>query len=182
MDDHAQRINRVAIDHDAHLHKVAFAVADLVIIERGIATADALQTVVKVEHHFVQRQFVDDLRAPTDIGQLLLHAAPVLAQFQDGAEIFIGAVNRRLDPWLLNFVNAVDVGHVGGVVQLHIPRILGLAAAELQFIDHRRRGGDKVEVKFARQALLNDFQMEQPKETTAEAKAQGGAAFGFEAE
>jgi predicted RNA binding protein with dsRBD fold (UPF0201 family) len=79
VDDHAQRVDRVAIDHDAHLHKVACAVADLVIIERGIATADALEPVVKVEHNLIQRQFIDDLRPATDIGQLLLNAAPVLA-------------------------------------------------------------------------------------------------------
>jgi hypothetical protein len=42
VDDHAQRIDRVAVDEDAHLHKVAFAVADLVVIERRIAARYAL--------------------------------------------------------------------------------------------------------------------------------------------
>ena len=34
VDNHAQRVDRVAVDEDAHLHKVALAVADLVVIER----------------------------------------------------------------------------------------------------------------------------------------------------
>ena len=33
VDDHAQRVDRLAVDEDAHLDKVALAVADLVIIE-----------------------------------------------------------------------------------------------------------------------------------------------------
>ena len=64
-------------------------------------------------------------------------------------------------------------------MQLHLARIFGFRAAEFELIDHRRRGGNKVKIIFARQALLNDFKVEQPKETTTEAKAQGRAAFGF---
>ena len=140
------------------------------------------QPVVEIEHHFVERQFVGDLRAAADISQLFLDAAPVLAQFQDGAEIFVGDIDRRLDPRLLNLRDAVDVGHVGGVVQLHVARVFGLAAAQFQLVDHRRRGGDQVEVIFAGQPLLDDFEVEQPKETAAEAEAQRGAALGLEAE
>ena len=33
-----------------------------------------------------------------------------------------------------------------------------------------------------KEPFLDDFQMEQPKETAAEAEAEGGAAFGFKAE
>ena len=49
VDDHAQRVDRVAVDEDAHLDKVALAVADLVVIERRITSAYALQPVVEVE-------------------------------------------------------------------------------------------------------------------------------------
>ena len=169
VDDHAQRIDRVAVDQDAHLDKVALAVADLVVIERRITSAYALQPVVEVEHYFVERQFVDDLRAAADISQLFLHAAPVLTQFQYAAQIFVGAIDGGLDPRFLNLRDAVDVGHVGGVVQLHIARVLGLGAAEFELVDHRRRCGDEVEVELAGEAFLDDFQMEQPKETAAEA-------------
>ena len=63
VDDHAQRVDRLLVDQDAHLDEVAGAVADLLIIEAGIAAADALQPVVEVEHHFVERQLVGQLGA-----------------------------------------------------------------------------------------------------------------------
>jgi len=75
VDDHRQRIDRLVVDEDAHLDEIAGAVTDLVIVERCITAADALQPVVKVEHHLVERQFVGDLRAAADIGQILLDAA-----------------------------------------------------------------------------------------------------------
>ena len=56
-------------------------------------------------------------------------------------------------------------------MQLHLARVFGFAAAELQFIDHAGRGGDQVEVELAGQAFLDDFQMEEAKETAAEAEA-----------
>jgi hypothetical protein len=37
-----QRIDRFVVDEDAHLDEVALAVADLVIVEAGIAAADRL--------------------------------------------------------------------------------------------------------------------------------------------
>ena len=67
-------------------------------------------------------------------------------------------------------------------MQLHIARVLGLGAAEFELVDHRRRGGDEVKVEFAGEAFLDDFQMEQAKETAAEAEAECCAALGLEAE
>ena len=58
--------------------EVAGAVADLVIVERGIAPTDRFQPVIKIEHDFVERQFIDNLRAAPDIGKLFLDTAPVL--------------------------------------------------------------------------------------------------------
>ena len=37
VDDHAERVDRLLVDQDAHLDEVARAVADLVIVEAGIA-------------------------------------------------------------------------------------------------------------------------------------------------
>ena len=67
-------------------------------------------------------------------------------------------------------------------MQLHIARGFGLGAAEFELVDHRRRGGDEVEVELAREAFLDDFQMEQAKETAAETEAERCAALGLEAE
>ncbi len=61
--------------------------ADLVIVEAGIAAADRFQAVVEVEHDFVQRQLVAELgagvAAGADVGQVLLDAAAVLAELED---------------------------------------------------------------------------------------------------
>src|SRR3546814_6216352 len=54
--DHAQRIDRLVVDEDAHLDQIALAQADLFVIEAGIASGDALQPVIKIEHHLVQRR------------------------------------------------------------------------------------------------------------------------------
>src|SRR3546814_7046193 len=83
---------------------------------------------VEVEHHFVERQFVGDLRPPGDIGEVLLDAAPVLAQLQDAAEIFVGHIDGGVDPRLLDAVYMDRVGHVGRIVKLQI----GRATSELQ--------------------------------------------------
>src|SRR3546814_18924455 len=109
-----------------------------------IAAADALQPVIEIEHDLVERQHIGDLRAAADISEVLLHPAAVLAQLQDRAEIVVGHVNHRLDPRLLDLVDAVGVGHVGGVVELDLLRRLIFRVAEIELVDHRRRGGDEV--------------------------------------
>lgn len=40
VDDHTQRVDRVSVDEDAHLQKVALAVAELVVIERRLKPAE----------------------------------------------------------------------------------------------------------------------------------------------
>ena len=57
-----------------------------------------------------------------------------------------------------------------------------LLRAEFQLVHHRRRGGDQVQIIFAGQPFLNDFQVEQAQKTAAKAKAQRRARFHFKAE
>ena len=49
-------------------------------------------------------------------------------------------------------------------------------------VDDRGRGGDQVEVEFALEPLLDDFQMQQPEEAAAEAEAERGRGFHLEGE
>ena len=98
------------------------------------------------------------------------------------AEIFVGDVDGRLDPRLLDHLDAVGVGHVGRVVQLDHLRRLGPSMAQVDAVDHRRRGRDQVEVIFAGQPLLDDLEVEQAEEAAAEAEAQRGAGLHLEAE
>ena len=137
------------------------------------------QPVVEIEHHFVERQFVGHLRAAADIGQVLLDAAAVLAQLQDRAEIFVGAYRssprstaRRCCSILLG--SGMSAGLCSS--------ICAGAVGQLDLVDHRRRGGDQVEVVFAGQPLLDDLEVEQAEEPAAEAEAERGAGFHLEAE
>ena len=178
VDDHRQRVDRFLVDQNRHLHEVALAIADLVIIEAGIALRQRLQSIVEIEHDLVERQFIGRLRAAADIGQVLLDTAPVLAQLQDAAQIFVGDIDGRLDPRLADRLDLVGIGHVGRVVQVDLPAAMG----QLDLIHHRRRGGDQVEIIFAGQPLLDDLQMQQPQETATETEAQRRRGFHLEAE
>ena len=47
-----------------------------------------------------------------------------------------------------------------------------LAAAQLELVDDRRRGRDQIEIEFALEPLLDDFQMQQPEKAAAETEAE----------
>ncbi len=102
VDDHGQRIHRIAIDQDRHLDEIAFLIILDVIIEAGIAAAHRFQPVVEIEHHFVERQLVDHHGARAGIGEFDLAAAAVLAELQHRAQIFVGHEDGGLDPRLLD--------------------------------------------------------------------------------
>ena len=153
----------------------AGAIIGQVIVERGIAARHRFQPVVEIEHHFVERQIVFHQRAVADVGQLLLLAAAVLAEFQHRAEIFVGRQDRRLDPGLVHFLDMVRVRHVDRIVDFQL-----LAVAQLDLVDHRRRGRDQVEIEFALEPLLDDFQMQQAEKAAAEAEAERGGGFHFD--
>ena len=70
VDDHAERIDGIAIDQDFHLHQLALAVPDGLIVKGGIAARYGFDAVVKIEDDFVQRQLVNHLRAARDICQV----------------------------------------------------------------------------------------------------------------
>ncbi len=95
------------------------------------------------------------------------------------AEVFVGRVDRRLDPRLVDLLDAAGIGVVGRVVQHDLARAVGFAGAQHDAVDHAGRGGDQVEVVFARQPLLDDLEVEQAEEAAAVAEAERGAALGL---
>ena len=131
VDDHGQRIHRFVIDQDGHFHQIAFFVFLDVIIEAGIAARHAFQPVIEIEHHFIQRQQVDHHGAIAGIGQFDLPSAPVFAQFQNAAEIFVRHQDGRLDPGFFDMIDIGHIGHIGGIVQL-----LHRAVIHIDVIDH----------------------------------------------
>ena len=65
-----------------------------------------------------------------DVAEVALDAAAVLAQLEDRAEVFVGGVDRRLDPRLLDRLDAARVGIVGRVVEQDRAGVLGAAGAK----------------------------------------------------
>src|SRR6266852_6172843 len=60
MANHGQRVHRFAAHQNVELDQVGFDVTREVIIERSVAARNRFQPVVKIEHDFVQRQFVGE--------------------------------------------------------------------------------------------------------------------------
>src|SRR5690606_15214821 len=57
-----------------------------------------------------------------------------------------------------------------------------LAVRELDLVDDRGRGRDQFDVELALQTLLDDLEMQEPKEAAAEAKAERGRGLHLEGE
>src|SRR5262245_57877771 len=53
MHDDGERIDRLAVHQDRHLHEIAGLMRLDLVVEGGIAAADRLEAVVEVEHHLV---------------------------------------------------------------------------------------------------------------------------------
>lgn len=172
VDDHGQRVHGLVIHADLQLDQIIFAVAVELVIKGRVALGDGFQAVVEIEHNLVQRQAVDQHGAVAGIGEVELHAAAVLAELEQPAEIFIGDEDGGLDPRFLYGVDLDNVGHVDGVVELDLA-----AVGHVDFVDHGRRGGDEVEVEFALQPLLYDLHMQQAEEAATETEAKGLRAF-----
>ena len=167
MHEHRERIHRLGIDEDRHLHEIAGAIIGERIVEARIALRDRLQAIVEIEHDFVEWQVIDRHGALADIGQIDLQPAPFLAEFQHGTQIIIRRQDRGANPRLLDLLDLHNVGHVGRVVQLD-----RVAVGHLDVIDDRGCRRDEIEIEFAMQALLDDLQMQQAEEAAAEAEAQ----------
>ena len=73
-------------------------------------------------------------------------------------------------------------GMSAGLCSSIVFAVLVLRMRQVDLVDDARRGGDEVEVIFARQPLLDDLEVEQAEEAAAEAEAQRGAGLHLEAE
>ena len=110
------------------------------------------------------------------VGVEVLHvlelAAAVLTHRHDIADVIGRRDDRHLDVGLLGVLDVRRVGVVVRVVDAH-HRAVGL----VYLVDDARERGDKVEVKFALQPLLNDLHVQHAEEAAAEAEAQRDRGF-----
>src|SRR3546814_11929558 len=96
MDNHGQRVHGLCIHEDVHLDQITLTHTALVIIEAGITPADGFQPIVKIEHDFIEWQFISDLCPAAHISALLPSAATILAELQDFTKTFISHINKGL--------------------------------------------------------------------------------------
>ena len=164
---HGQRIHRLAIDQQLQAHQIALAVGFGLPIQTRHAAGARLQPVVKIKHHLIERQVIDQQRALARLAELALLAAARLAQLQHRAQPGLRHQNRGFNPWLIHARNLVRRRHVGGIVQKAARAIGGI-----EMIDHAGRGRYQVQPIFPLQPGAHNLQMQQPQKAAAKAKAQ----------
>src|SRR6202042_890023 len=144
----------------------------------GVTARDRLKTVVEVEDDLVQRELGGEHDSCLgDVLKVSLAAAFVFDEFEDASYVFFVGENLCSDDRLFDLLDLGGIGPAGGVVDFDDG-----AVGEGDVIAHAGRGNDEVEIIFALEALLDDFQMEQAKEAAAEAKAKGDGGFRLEGE
>ena len=168
MDDDRKRVYRIAADQDIHLNHGRDPTPRKLIVQRCVAARDSLEAVVEVEHDLIQGQLVGDHHAGVrDVLEVLLPTALLFDQLQDAAHILFVRQNLGDDDGLFNHL---DLGGIRPARRI-INFTLG-AIGQRDLVANAGRGSDEVEVVLALQPLLDNLQMEQPEESTAESKPQ----------
>ena len=102
-----------------------------------------------------------------DVIHILKHAAPVLTEVHDSADIFGGGVDVSVGERLLAGGYRRGVGVMGRVIYLD-----GGAVGEVYLVYNARHRCHEVEIVFPLKALLNYLKVKQTEEAAAEAEAQ----------
>ena len=175
MHDDRQRIHTLAVDQQIQAHQIRHLETLELIVERSITTTHRLQLIEEIEHHLAERQFVNDRYLISQILQLELHPATLLAQREHPTHVFLRAKDVRLDDGLADLGHFVDRRQLGRVVDVqHFPGV------REDLIDHRRRSGDQIQVVLALQAFLDDLHMEHAQKAASKPESQGGGCLGLE--
>ena len=88
VDDDAERVDRLAVHEHVELHEPALAVADLLVVHRGVALGATLELVVEVDDDLGQRQLEGHEHARrVEVLHVEEGAAPVRAQLEERADV-----------------------------------------------------------------------------------------------
>ena len=135
VDDDAEGVDRLTVEQNVDLRQLRIAVADHLVVERGVALRAALQLVVEVEHDLGERQRVD--KGDPSLGEvvhLLELATAVLAELHDRADELLRNDHRGANEWLLNVLDDVRVRHVRWIANLD-----AIARRRQHVVEHVRR-------------------------------------------
>ena len=173
-----ERVHRLAVEEDVHLHDVRDLVARRLVVHRRIAVRDGLQGVVKVDQDLIQGEHAVQHHAlRVDRLRPLHHSATVHHNAHHVADHLRGRDDARLEDRLGNRLKNGRIGHLQGIVE-----VLLLAALELQLVDDARARRDDVETELAAEALLHDLHVKKPEESAAETEAESQGALVVERE
>ena len=78
MADHAERVDRFAVDEHVEANEVAGAVLEHIVIERCVSAADRFQAIEEVENDLGEREFPVELHALlVEIHHVLVDASTI---------------------------------------------------------------------------------------------------------
>jgi hypothetical protein len=157
------------------LHELAAAVAEHLVVERGVAAGERLHLVEEVEDDLGERELPVDLDARgVDVAHPLVLTAPLGAERHDRADVLARDHDPRLHVRFLDPVDHRARRHQRRVLHQHL-----LAVRLEDVVLHARDGGDEIEVELALEPLLHDLHVEETEEAAAEAEAEGGGGLGL---
>ena len=178
VDQGAQSVNAVAVQHDVQFDQVGRFVFVWEVIERCVTAGNGLEFVVKVKNNFSEWHAETELDAVRGQVDLVTQYSTLLdAEVHDLTDVLAFGDDLCLDEWLLYVVEVVRFGQVGRVVDNVLLAVLGEGV-----VTHVGDGGDNRHVKFPFEPLLDDFHVEHAQEATAEPEPQGCRRFRFEYE
>src|SRR5262249_23567931 len=136
------------------------------------------QPVVKIEHDFVERQFVSQHYARRrKIFKVFLRAALVLTKLQNSADGLIVGNDHRFDDWFLDFFDVAWRRKFCGAVHFDF-----FAANARDSVTDAWRRRDEVESKFTFEPLLHDFHVQKAKKAAAKSEPERNGIFRLVAE
>ena len=172
VDDDAERVDRLAVDEDVQLDEVARAIADLLVVHRGVALGAALELVVEVDDDLGERQLEVSSARAWGRGTPCPGSVPrwLVRQLHERADVGRSGVTMLS----LTHGSAIDsisrgLGQQGRVLDDDLARAVRRAST-MYSTDGAR--GDDVEVELALQPLLHDLHVQQAEEAAAEAEAE----------
>src|SRR5882724_1998909 len=143
------------------------------VIERSVAARKRLEAIVKIENDFVQGQFVSEHDASwREIFEIFLDATLVLAELQNATDGIVTGDDHGLDDGLFDHFDVAGIGKFCRAIDFD-----GGAANASDAITNAWRGGDEVEAKFALEAFLHNFHVQQAEKSTAIAETESYGVF-----
>ena len=174
----AEGIHRLVLQQHIHLLQVGLGVACGFVVQTGIALRLALHLVEEIGDDFAQRQPVADLHPfGAQIFQLGELASAFLAELHQSAGVVGGGDGGDRQIRLGDGGDFARRRHLARII--HTKLFAGFGGDE---IFHRRRGRHEINGELPMQPLVDDFHMQQPQKSAAEAEPQSGGAFRLKAE